>query len=54
MTLSGNIKDGDWTVEVTTSPVQGGYVCDIEVMHGAPGGAFRHAFRHGGDRKSVV
>ncbi|CRY14659.1 hypothetical protein [Burkholderia pseudomallei] len=48
MTLSGNIKDGDWTVEVTTSPVQGGYVCDIEVMHGAPGGAFRHAFRHGG------
>lgn len=23
-------------------------VCDIKVMHGTPGGAFRHAFRHGG------
>ncbi|WP_179405001.1 UDP-glucose 4-epimerase [Burkholderia guangdongensis] len=48
MALSGNIREGDWTVEVETIPTgDGGFRCRVRVEHGRPAGPFRHAFDHG-------
>ncbi|CAN0626317.1 conserved protein of unknown function [Burkholderia multivorans] len=47
MTLSGNVREGEWTVEVETLPVEGGgFRCRVQVEHGGPHGHFGHAFEH--------
>ncbi|MGU7780783.1 UDP-glucose 4-epimerase [Burkholderia sp. PU8-34] len=48
MTLSGNIREGDWTVEVDTRPDDaGGFRCRVKVEHGSGPTRFQHAFEHG-------
>ncbi|AYZ62074.1 UDP-glucose 4-epimerase [Burkholderia multivorans] len=47
MTLSGNIREDDWSVEVETRPDGGGgFRCRVQVEHGVGAGRFHHAFEH--------
>ncbi|KVZ04400.1 hypothetical protein [Burkholderia ubonensis] len=48
MTLSGNIREDDWSVEVETRPdaAGGGFRCRVQVEHGVGAGRFHHAFEH--------
>jgi hypothetical protein len=48
MTLSGNVQEGAWSVNVQTEPVEdGGYQSTIQVRHSSPDGDFEHTFRLG-------
>lgn len=48
MTLSGNIREDDWTVEVETRPDDaGGFRCRVRVEHSEGTGRFHHEFEHG-------
>jgi hypothetical protein len=48
MTLSGNVQEGAWSVNVQTEPAEGGgYRSSIHVRHSSPEGDFEHAFRQG-------
>ena len=54
MPLNGHIDSGAWSVEAVTSPApQGGFCCEVRVMHGSQSQPFsmvwidlkvRHAF----------
>lgn len=47
MTLSGNVREGDWTVEVETrTDDTGRFRCRVRVEHGGDAGRFQHAFEH--------
>ena len=46
MTLSGNVQEGAWSVNVQTEPAdEGGYQSTIHVTHSSPNGDFEHTFR---------
>jgi hypothetical protein len=46
MTLSGNVQEGAWSVNVQTEPAEdGGYRSRIHVRHSSPEGDFEHAFQ---------
>jgi hypothetical protein len=48
MTLSGNVQEGAWSVDVQTEAVdEGRYQSTIHVKHWTPEGQFEHTFRHG-------
>jgi len=48
MTLSGNVQEGAWSVNVQTEPVEdGGYRSSVQVKHSSPGGDFERTFLHG-------
>jgi hypothetical protein len=48
MTLSGNVQEAEWSVNVQTEPVEdGGYRSTIQVRHSSPEGDFEHTFQHG-------
>ena len=48
MTLSGNVQEGAWSVNVQTEPVEdGGYRSTIQVRHSSPEGDFERTFIHG-------
>lgn len=47
MALSGNVKEGDWSVEVDTRADEaGGFRCRVQVEHGSGAGRFHHTFEH--------
>ncbi|MEM5331015.1 UDP-glucose 4-epimerase [Paraburkholderia sp. JHI2823] len=47
MPLNGHIDSGAWSVEAVTSPApQGGFCCEVRVMHGSQTQRFSHAFAH--------
>jgi hypothetical protein len=47
MTLSGNVQEGTWSVNVRTEAAdEGGYRSTIHVQHSWPDGGFEHTFRH--------
>ena len=48
MTLSGNVQEAEWSVNVQTEPVEdGGYRSTIQVRQSSPEGDFEHTFQHG-------
>jgi hypothetical protein len=48
MTLSGNVRQGEWSVNVETKPAEdGGYQSTIHVRHSSPDGDFEHTFQQG-------
>jgi hypothetical protein len=48
MTISGNMRDHDWSVIATTHPTAGGFDCSIQPSHRTPEGIFKHEFTHSG------
>ncbi|MEI6001937.1 hypothetical protein H3V53_33805 [Paraburkholderia bengalensis] len=47
MTLSGNVQEGTWSVNVQTEEADdGGYRATVHVQHSSPEGDFEHTFRH--------
>ncbi|SEK10882.1 hypothetical protein [Paraburkholderia diazotrophica] len=59
MTLSGNVHQQTWSVNVQTEAVgEGGFRPTINVRHSSPHGDFKHTFRHGGifstEREAVL
>ncbi|NMM00190.1 UDP-glucose 4-epimerase [Paraburkholderia sp. RP-4-7] len=46
MTISGNVRDSDWSVSVETHQASGGYDCSIQLSHDTPEGVFKHGFTH--------
>ncbi len=48
MTLSGNVQEKAWSVNVQTEPVEdGGYRSTIQVQHSSPEGDFERTFLQG-------
>ncbi|MBN3752235.1 hypothetical protein G3N95_04740 [Paraburkholderia sp. Tr-20389] len=48
MTLSGNVQEGEWSVNVQTEEAEdGGYRSTIHVRHWSPDGDFERTFRQG-------
>ncbi len=59
MTLSANVRQGSWSVNVRTEAAQeGGYQSTILVTHASPDGDFEHTFHHatvfGSEREAVL
>ncbi|RZF24541.1 hypothetical protein EVC45_38375 [Paraburkholderia sp. UYCP14C] len=47
MTLSADVQQGTWSVNVQTDAAQdGGFQSTIHVKHSSPDGAFEHSFHH--------
>jgi hypothetical protein len=48
MTLSGNVREGEWSVNVETEAAEdGGYRSTIVVRHASPDGEFERTFKQG-------
>ncbi|VWC74232.1 UDP-glucose 4-epimerase [Burkholderia aenigmatica] len=47
MTISGELHEADWSVEIETIPAEsGGYRCRVHVRVRAPGSTCEHVFPH--------
>jgi hypothetical protein len=58
MTITGTVREADWSVSTEVNDTAGGHDCRIRVSHRTPDGVFTHEFKHGGifatEREAVL